>query len=274
MKKKSSFDERGFFTRLKEFGKKYDRARYNHWTYNSVINLVVVTFLIGFEIVGNYTYISSILTDAPILMILSISALACCSQIGPSFAAVGLQEYLFGKKFQKEKDTSKLIIFWCGLAAFAFVFIFVTVFQFNIANIPFTIDGELLEDVPAQAPKLYAMLISAGRLGTSVLAFGMTMHSYDPARLQKNATWENQVDKEALQVEAEAGKLELESKEKADLTAAEEKIHKEYIGFLEKVDISQKAIARQMLARKSGISADGIEDIARDSMELTKENEI
>lgn len=274
MKNKSTFDERGFFTRLKEFGKNYDRARYNHWTYNSIVNLVVVMFLIGFEIVGNYTYISSILTDAPILMILSISALACCSQIGPSFAAVGLQECLFEKRFKKEKDTSKLIIFWCGLAAFAFVFIFVTVFQFSIANIPFTIDGELLEDVPAQAPKLYAMLISAGRLGTSVLAFGMTMHSYDPARLQKNATWENQVDKEALQVEAEAGKLELESKEKADLIAAEEKIHKEYIGFLKKVDISQKAIARQMLARKSGISADGIEDIARDSMELTKENEI
>ena len=131
-------------------------------------------------------------------------------------------------------------------------------------------DGELLEDVPAQAPKLYAMLISAGRLGTSVLAFGMTMHSYDPARLQKNATWENQVDKEALEVEAEAGKLELESKEKADLTAAEEKIHKEYIGFLEKVDVSQKTIARQMLARKSGITADGIEDIASDSIKLTQ----
>lgn len=270
MKNKSSFDERGFFTRLKEFGKKYDRARYNHWTYNSVINLVVVTFLIGFEIVGNYTYISSILTDAPILMILSISALACCSQIGPSFAAVGLQEYLFEKRFKEEKDTSKLIIFWCGLAAFAFVFVFVTIFQFSIANIPFTIDGELLEDVPVQAPKLYAMLISAGRLGTSVLAFGMTMHSYDPARLQKNANWENQVDKEAMQVEAETGKIELESKEKEDLTAAEEKIHKEYIGFLEKVDISKKAIARQMLAHKSGISADGIEDIASDSIKLTQ----
>lgn len=272
MKNKSSFDERGFFIRLKEFGKNYDKARYNHWTYNSVINLVVVTFLIGFEIVGNYTYISSILTDAPILMILSISALACCSQIGPSFAAVGLQEYLFKKRFKKEKDTSKLIIFWCGLAAFAFVFVFVTIFQFSIANIPFTMDGELLEDVPAQAPKLYAMLISAGRLGTSILAFGMTMHSYNPARLQKNATWENQVDKKALQVESEAGKLELESKEKADLLSAEQKIYEEYIEFLKKVDISKKAIARQMLARKSGISADGIEDIVRDSMELTKED--
>lgn len=133
-------------------------------------------------------------------------------------------------------------------------------------------DGELLEDVPAQAPKLYAMLISAGRLGTSILAFGMTMHSYNPARLQKNATWENQVDKKALQVESEAGKLELESKEKADLLSAEQKIYEEYIEFLEKVDISKKAIARQMLARKSGISADGIEDIVRDSMELTKED--
>lgn len=274
MKNISSFDERGFFTRLKEFEKNYDKSRYNHWTYNSIINLVVVVFLIGFEIVGNYTYISSILTDAPILMILSISALACCSQIGPSFAAVALQEYLHEKKVKKEKNASMLIIFWCGLAAFAFVFVFVTIFQFNIANIPFTMDGELLEDVPAQAPKLYAMLISAGRLGTSVLAFGMTMHSYDPARLQKNATWENQVDKEALQVEAEAGKLELESKEKVDLIATEEKIHKEYTRFLEKVDISQKAIARQMLARKSGITADGIEDIASDSMKLTKGEKI
>ena len=88
--------------------------------------------------------------------------------------------------------------------------------------------------------------------------------------VSKNATWENQVDKEALEVEAEAGKLELESKEKADLTAAEEKIHKEYIGFLEKVDVSQKTIARQMLARKSGITADGIEDIASDSIKLTQ----
>lgn len=96
------------------------------------------------------------------------------------------------------------------------------------------------------------------------------MHSYDPARLQKNANWENQVDKGALEVEAEAGKLELESKEKADLIAAEEKIQKEYNGFLEKVDISKKAIARQMLARKSGISADGIEDIASDSIKLTQ----
>lgn len=60
----------------------------------------------------------------------------------------------------------------------SFVFVFVTIFQFNIANIPFTMDGELLEDVPAQAPKLYAMLISAGRLGTSVLAFGMVADVY------------------------------------------------------------------------------------------------
>lgn len=269
MKNKNSFDERGFFTRLKEVEKNYDKSRYNHWTYNSIINLVVIVFLIAFEIVGNYTYISSILTDAPILMVLSISALACCSQIGPSFAAVALQEYLYEKK-QGKKDVAKITIFWCGLVAFAFVFVFVTIFQFNIANIPFTMDGELLEDVPVQAPKLYAMLISAGRLGTSVLAFGMTMHSYDPARLEKNANWKNQVAKEALRIEAQAGKLELDSKEKAELIATEEKIHKDYTDFLEKVDISLKATARQMLARKS--TADGIEDIARDSMELTKEN--
>ena len=45
MKNKNSFDERNFFSRLKNFGKNYDKARYNHWTYNSIIYRIFVKFV-------------------------------------------------------------------------------------------------------------------------------------------------------------------------------------------------------------------------------------
>lgn len=272
-KEKSSFDERNFFDRLKHFEKDYDKYRYSHWTYNSIVNLVVIIFLIIFEIVGNYTYLSAILTDAPYLMVFSISALACCSQIGPSFAAVAIQEYLFKKQKTGEKDLSKLIVFWCGLAAFTFVFIFVTVFQFSIADAPFTIDNELVADVPVQAPKLYAMLISAGRLATSVFAFGMTMNSYDPKQLKENADWIRKVESEAIRTEAEAGKIELSCKEYERMNTNEEKLHPAYNEFLAKETIAEKAKARQILAEKPGTCADGIEEITNSSIDLTENKE-
>ena len=233
---------------------------------NWIVQLIVEIALIACDASTTYLTFRTYLATNPWVIVLLTASTATLLQLLPYFGAIALRQ----NEYEKNKYKSTKVLGIVLLASFALLLVAITIITFLTTQELF-LDSDLAKGNITHGMILStAGLLSLSRLLTSVVSFYMAWISNDFVKKETLGKLKRESKINIMRVNLVRQKVQNSLVDTDKLYADEEAKRVAFINSAKLQSLVAKALCRQILAQKSGLSADQVNTVTDKNIDLAK----